>query len=219
MAADKNAPKGQVELFDISKYLEGTDLGGKDDFREVLGLVPAYVPEVAFNSSPKWEPIVGRLLRVNKLPEQNPGTKNAHIPLAYEILLSKPNQGVIGGKDKGRKIVQVNKGETIQVFISGNLRTKRDILTAALDEESLWPIVMFVEGQQSVNNLTPMWVWKTMLGGKSIPRPAQFKILGQGITQKDVATIVEGDLEELRLLGEGMPNSAPGQQTAPQATA
>lgn len=203
MANDKNKPNPQAADFDLSQYLEGTDLGGKDDFREVLGLVPAYIPQVAFRSDPKWQPVVGRLLRVNKLPEQNAGTKQAHVPLAYEILLSKPNRGVIGKEGAGRKIIEVKAGETLQVFISGNLRTKRDILTAALDPDNLWPIVMMIEGQEKVNNLTEMWVWKTMLGGKSIPRPSQFRLLGQGITQKDVATIVEGELDELRMLGEG----------------
>lgn len=218
MANVKDANKNAQAEFDISKYLEGTDLGGKDDFREVLGLVPAYLPEIAFRSDPKWEPVVGRLLRVNKLPEQNPGTKQAHIPLAYEILLSKPNRGVIGKEGAGRKIVEVKAGETLQVFINGNLRTKRDILTAALDPENLWPVVMMIEGQEKVNNLTPMWVWKTLIGGKAIARPSQFRLLGQGITQKDVATIVEGELDELRMLGEGgVVNSAP--QSTASATA
>lgn len=205
MAADNKKTENTAPAFDLAKFLEGTDLGSAGDFRVVEGLVPAYVPEVAFEA--KWEPVVGRIIRVNMLPTLHAGTDKEYTPLAFEVLLSKPNKAIIGKEGAGRRIVDVKAGETLQVFISGNLQTKRDLLKAALDPDNIWPVVMRVTGREKVNDMpSKMWVWETLLGAKSIARPGQFKLLPQDINLRDLPAIVKGEVPQL---GDASANSQP----------
>ena len=216
MANEKNQNKPASNDLDLAKLLEGTNLGGAGDFRVVEGLVPAYTPEMA--SAEGWAPVVGELLRINMLPTLHEGQPDKEFtPLAFEVLLAKDNKAIVGKEGAGRRIVDVKKGETLQVFISGNLQTKKDLLKAALDENMIWPVIMRVTGREKVNDMpSKMWVWETFLGGKGRPRPAQYRLLPQDINLRDIPAIVRGEVPELTE-GTGVPAGNSAQPQTAQA--
>lgn len=192
MAKNKNDSPVEKIAYDLSQTLAGLGDGWDDaEFSEVGGLTPIYSPEFAFEE--KYPPVVGRIYSLEALPTikaKRPGEKD-YTPLMLNVLLAKNTKAVTGTKG-ARETIDAKAGEHILVPVTGNLRTIERLLGAGLDSDNIYKVVMYVEGQVSMNDVrSDMWKWNVKISNVPEKR-ASDGAFALPPTSKRVAELLNG---------------------------
>lgn len=146
----------------------------KDDLVTVGGLRPIVPAEVTFE---RRSPIVGYLLTVIDMPLR-PKIGNPSEKEPWQTLLVRLTQPAFA--QVGDDVKEIPAGKDVVVPINGNLRNNHDLLGAAVDQQNVWLVAMYVEGQIPMkDNKNDMWSYVVQIHKKAIARTGPFALFNR----------------------------------------
>jgi hypothetical protein len=174
----KNDPKDQKTSHspvDVAKYLRAAGFTDDDikGFTTVGGLQPIVSAEVSFGH----EPVIGWLVDVHDMPKRESLNKDKRMAgikedwRTYLFVLVHQTTAL-----QGEDLLTVDKGKEVRVPENGNLKNNAELQAAAMDQEYIYPVALFVTGQldTSEGKLNPMWNYEVKINWNlRVPRTSQ----------------------------------------------
>lgn len=162
--------------FDANAYFADAGLKYKEeDLRDVGGLMPIYASEYA--AEEKWPPLFGLLLGIRMIEVDKTARTAEEGTRPFLIVEAEVATKALSGTGDDRQSIDIEPGDRLLMPISGALKNRDELLTAAMDADEVHRALFIVTGRKvkmKKAGRNDMWEVVTKMVDDPIPRRGRY---------------------------------------------
>lgn len=177
-AASRSNAREELDEFEFDANAFFKDAGLKyteEDLRDVGGLMPIYASEHA--AEEKWPALFGLMLGIKMIEVDKTARTVEEGTRPFLVIEAEVATKALSGTGEDRQTIDIEPGERVLLPVSGAVKNRDEILTAAMDQDEVHRALFIVTGRKikmKKAGRNDMWEVVTKMVDDPIPRRGRY---------------------------------------------